>query len=135
MMAMSNKKIGNDFEAFFCTELFSNGFWVHNFAQKQAGQPADVIAVKNGVAYLIDCKVCSRKGFALSRIEENQDTAMELWNATGNGVGWFALLVDEQIYMFTHKYLQKLRMITSVLSPEAIKTTGTPLEVWIKRCK
>lgn len=58
---MSNKKIGNGFEAEFCEKLFQNGYWVHNLAQNAAGQPADVVAVKNGVPYLIDCKVCSGK--------------------------------------------------------------------------
>ena len=53
---MSNKKIGNGFEAEFCEKLFQNGYWVHNLAQNAAGQPADVIAVRNGVAFLIDSK-------------------------------------------------------------------------------
>ena len=52
---MSNKKIGNGFETEFCEKLFQNGYWVHNIAQNAAGQPADVIAVRNGVAFLIDC--------------------------------------------------------------------------------
>ena len=65
---MSNKKIGNGFEAEFCEKLFQNGYWVHNLSQNAAGQPADVVAVKNGVPYLIDCKVCSGKVFSVSRI-------------------------------------------------------------------
>ena len=73
---MSNKKIGNGFEAEFCEKLFQNGYWVHNLAQNAAGQPADVVAVKNGVPYLIDCKVCSGKVFSVSRIEDNQRMAM-----------------------------------------------------------
>lgn len=43
---MSNKKIGNGFEAEFCEKLFQNGYWVHNLSQNAAGQPADVVAVK-----------------------------------------------------------------------------------------
>ena len=58
-MKHSNKQAGNAFERSFCEMLFSKGFWVHNFAQNRDGQPADVIAVRNGIAYLIDCKVCS----------------------------------------------------------------------------
>lgn len=41
-----NKKLGNNFETEFCEILSAHGFWVHNLAQNQAGQPADVIAVK-----------------------------------------------------------------------------------------
>ena len=76
---MSNKKIGNGFEAEFCEKMFQNGYWVHNLSQNAAGQPADVVAVKNGVPYLIDCKVCSGKVFSVSRIEDNQRMAMTLW--------------------------------------------------------
>ena len=79
----SNKKLGNGFETEFCEILSAHGFWVHNMAQNQAGQPADVIAVKSGHAYLIDCKVCSSKSFPLSRVEENQELSMELWKSCG----------------------------------------------------
>lgn len=60
---MSNKKLGNDFESEFCKILSEHGYWCHNMAQNAAGQPADVIAVKDTIAYLIDCKVCSNDKF------------------------------------------------------------------------
>lgn len=56
----SNRKTGTTFESELCEILSQNGFWAHNLAQNSAGQPADVIAVRNKTAYLIDCKVCSR---------------------------------------------------------------------------
>lgn len=96
---MNNRKTGNSFEAEFCDLLFQHGYWVHNLAQNAAGQPADVIAVKNSVPYLIDCKVCSGKTFSLSRIEENQRMAMKLWDDCGNGTGRFAVKFGENIYM------------------------------------
>ena len=104
---MSNRKAGTRFETYLCDKLSEKGFWAHNLAQNKHGQPADIIAVKNGRACLIDCKVCSTdKGFPLSRIEENQKTAMELWAACGNGVGWFAfLLPDKKIYMVSYQRL------------------------------
>ena len=92
----SNKKLGNDFETALCEALSQRGYWAHNLAQNQAGQPADVIAVKNSHAYLIDCKVCSSNGFPLSRVEENQDLAMQLWKYCGNGEGWFALKLGDE---------------------------------------
>ena len=57
MSTNSNKKNGNHFEEEFCELLALHGFWAHNMAQNQVGQPADVIAVKNGIPVLIDCKV------------------------------------------------------------------------------
>ncbi len=132
---MTNKKLGNKFELFFCEKLFSNGFWAHNFAQKQAGQPADVIAVKNTKAYLIDCKVCSKRGFNLDRIEANQDTAMDSWQKCGNGLGLFAFLVDEEIYMINYSWLDGYRCIKSFLSNLDIKTVGIPFDKWVMSCK
>jgi Holliday junction resolvase len=101
---MSNKKDGNNFEREFADLLYNMGFWVHLLSQNQAGQPADVLAVRNGKAYLIDCKVCSGKGFSTSRIEENQTLAMSEWYARGNGVAWFAIKFknSSEVYMIPH---------------------------------
>lgn len=130
---MTNKKIGNDFESDFCEILFEQGFWAHNFAQNQDGQPADVIAARNGKTYLIDCKVCSVRGFALSRMEENQDLSMELWKATGNGEGWFAVLIGEQIVMIPHLTVKALRATQSYMNELELREYGTPLEKWLKK--
>ena len=129
---MTNKKIGNDFESDFCEILFNEGFWTHNLAQNASGQPADVIAARNGKTYLIDCKVCSNQGFALSRIEENQDLSMELWKDTGNGDGWFALKVEEEIVMIPHFSIKALMRKKSVLNLTDIREYGVKLERWIK---
>ena len=132
---MTNKKLGNDFESQFCDILFENGFWVHNFAQNQDGQPADVIAARNGKTYLIDCKVCSVRGFALSRMEENQDLSMELWKATGNGEGWFAVLIGEQIVMIPHFTVKALRAKQSYMNELELREYGTPLGKWVAKCR
>ena len=130
---MSNKKIGNDFESRFCEILFANGFWTHNLAQNASGQPADVIAARNGKTFLIDCKVCSNRGFALSRMEENQDLSMELWKDCGNGEGWFAVLIGEQIAMIPHFTVKALRNQQSYMNELEIREYGTPLEKWLKK--
>ena len=130
---MTNKKIGNDFESDFCEILFEQGFWVHNFAQNQDGQPADVIAARNGKTYIIDCKACSVRGFALSRMEENQDLSMELWKSTGNGEGWFAVLIGEQIVMIPHFTVKALRATQSYMNELELREYGTPLEKWLKK--
>lgn len=130
----NNKKIGNDFESKFCEILYGEGFWVHNLAQNSAGQPADVLAVRNGKAYLIDCKVCSTNGnFSLSRIEENQSLSMQLWEECGNEEGWFAILLPEgQIYMVSNFWMAHYRRNQSSIREEKIRTVGIPLTKWVK---
>ena len=128
---MTNKKMGNRFESELCEILAENGFWSHNLAQNSAGQPADVIAVKNGVAYLIDCQVCSKGKFQFNRIEENQDLSMDLWYDCGNGFGWFALKFDTGIYMVTREALQECSTCHSAMTPELANGYGYPLEEWL----
>ena len=135
-MAQSNKKLGNDFEQELCEKLSEYGFWTHNMAMNKAGQPADILAVKNKVAYLIDAKVCSSRGFTLSRVEENQDLAMDLWGKCGNGQGWFALKVPaDEIYMIPHVAIQAYKRVQASLSFSDIHMLGRPLEKWVARCK
>ena len=134
---MSNKKLGNQFESELCEILSMYGFWCHNMAQNAAGQPADVIAVRNGQAYLIDCKVCSTdRGFALNRMEENQDLAMELWHECGNHQGWFATqLPNGNIYMIPHIVIKAWRDGHSYMSPSEIFEVGKPIEKWVAKCR
>lgn len=134
-MGTNNRKTGNTFEADFCEILFEHGFWVHNMAQNRAGQPADVIASKNKVSYLIDCKVCENNTFPLSRVEENQHNAMDLWKECGNGEGWFALKVEEEeIVMIPHFSIKALMREKSVLNLTDIRGYGVKLERWLKKC-
>lgn len=88
---MSNKKSGNDFEQRFAEILARNGYWVHRMTQNAAGQPFDIIAVRRGVARAIDCKVCETDRFNLSRIEENQESAMDSWLESENDGAYFVL--------------------------------------------
>ena len=134
---MSNKKLGNSFETELCEILSEYGFWCHNLAQNAAGQPADVIAVRNSRAYLIDCKVCSTdKGFTLNRMEENQDLAMALWKDCGNGEGWFAMkLPNGDIFMIPHFFVKASKHMQSHLSPGEIFEAGKPIEKWVNQCR
>jgi Holliday junction resolvase len=132
---MNNKKLGSDFEQELCEILSSHGFWVHPMRQDNSGQPADIIAVRNKVSYLIDAKVCSNDTFPFSRIEENQDLAMELWHDCGNGIGWFALKLRGQIYMHSHYTMKAYRHLKNSLSPQEIFELGMPIEKWVKKCK
>ena len=67
---MNNKQAGNEFEREFCEILSKDGFWAHFMGGNRNGQPADIIAVRNEKAYLIDAKDCQNDRFVLSRIEE-----------------------------------------------------------------
>lgn len=79
MSTNNNKKNGNHFEEEFCELLALHGFWAHNMAQNQVGQPADVIAVKNGIPVLIDCKECETNRFPLSRIEGKEAMSLVMF--------------------------------------------------------
>ena len=138
LITLTNKKLGNDFETEFCQTLHKHGFWVHNFAQKAEGQPADVIASIDGKPALIDCKVCSTKrGFRLNRREENQLLSMELWHKTGNSFGWFALKFDDEIIMVIEPVLSRLARTKSSITLKDIKETNlcVGLEGWINLWK
>ena len=128
---MSNKRIGNRFEAELCDILAEEGFWCHNLAQNSAGQPADVIAVKEGEAYLIDCKVCTLGKFLFSRIEDNQESAMELWRGCGNGLGWFALKFDYEIFMVDMSAMRIARNCRSAMTRDLAEFYGYTLEEWL----
>ena len=133
---MNNKTLGNNFEAELCEKLSEYGFWVHNLAMNKAGQPADIIAVRNKIAYLIDAKVCSSKGFALSRVEENQELSMTMWEERGNGQGWFALKVPtDEIYMIPHFCIQAYKGRQANLSFTEIHELGKPLGKWVEKYK
>lgn len=130
----SNRAVGNAFEQEFSELLYAYGFWVHRLTQDSAGQPADVIAVKNKIAYLIDCKDCSSKGFDLRRVEENQINAMQLWNECGNGQGWFALKVEDEIYMLPLFMMMAYKDKQSSLSFAEIYDLAKPFDKWVKKC-
>lgn len=135
-MGTSNKALGNAFEQELCELLAKHGFWTHNMAMNKSGQPADIIAVMNTRAHLIDAKVCSSRGFALSRMEENQDLAMELWKECGNGHGWFALKVPTgEIYMIPYLTVKAYQQNQSMLSFDEIHNLGIPIERWVQRVK
>ena len=131
----SNRAVGNAFEQELCELLFEHGFWCHNLKQDNSGQPADIIAVRNKVAYLIDAKDCSSKGFDLRRVEENQINAMSLWFDCGNGQGWFALKIHESVYMMPYVGMMAYKLNQSMMSFEEIFAVAKPLGEWVKQCK
>ena len=130
---MINKKLGNDFEQELCEILADSGYWVHNFANRKNGQPADIIAVKNGGAYLIDAKVCSYEVFPFKRIEENQHLSMDMWIECGNIEPYFALKCRNEIYMVEYRTIKDLQKKgKKQLNLEDMNKYGTRLATWLR---
>lgn len=129
----SNKALGTAFEEELARMLYERGFWVHLLRQTEAGQPADIIACRDGKPFLIDCKVCSDGSFLLSRIEENQELAMKEFFRRGNDTGWFALQVDGDTFFFPLYYFLRLKTHEIKRIPEAtIRKAGYTLDEWVR---
>lgn len=102
-MVRSNKAAGTAFEDELAKMLHGYGFWVHQIQQNKSGQPADLIAVRNGRVFLIDAKDCVNGTFPLSRIEPNQHLAMRMFSQKAHTVPMFALRMSEnEIYMLSY---------------------------------
>jgi len=130
---ISNKAAGSRFETELCELLAQHGFWAHNLAQNRAGQPADVIAVKNNLAVLIDCKVCTKDCFALSRVECNQEAAMTMWRQRGNLECCFALRIRSgEIYMVDFADIGYLKAKGRKAIPEEIIKTYPTFLQWVE---
>jgi Holliday junction resolvase len=126
-----NKTVGNRFERELCSLLSGAGWWAHNLAQNQAGQPADVIAVRKNIAVLIDCKVCSHDRFPLSRMEDNQVGAMTLWESAGNAHGYFALKMSKGVIFMADFDTLSRYCLSKTLNREEIQAFPT-LEEWLE---
>jgi Holliday junction resolvase len=74
---------------------------------RRGAQPFDIIAVKDDLAWAIDCKTCKDHIFRLSRLEDNQVNAFEKWLSCGNRLAYLAVLHDEKIYMVMYYDLKE----------------------------
>ena len=135
-MRMSNKKAGTEFEKEFALRLAAEGFWVHLFQNNKNGQPCDLIASRNGMAYLIDCKDCQGNFFELSRMEENQLNAMRLFEMTGNSRGKFAIrFPGEEIFLVDYWQLEIARNNGAKrVDQVGCALYGFDLERWLGLC-
>lgn len=132
-MKVINKKLGNKFEKELSEILYNAGYWVHLLNQNKNGQPADIIAVKNKKAYLIDAKVCSLEKFAFKRVEENQHLSMQMFIECGNTTPYFALKARNEIYMLSYKTIRDLmKQGKKQLNFEEINKYGTRLNTWLR---
>ena len=83
------------FQREICKMLSEHGFWAYETINKKSGQPVDVIAVKSDIGYIIECKVTKSNRFPLSRVEDNQITAIERFTRCKNKESWFAFLFSK----------------------------------------
>jgi Holliday junction resolvase len=113
---MSNKSSGTNFEKEFARILADNGFWVR--LDKGYAQTCDMFASRNNTPYLIECKVCNKDYFDISRVEDNQTMSRERFFECGNTEAWFAFNVDNEIYLSKK----------AILKP----STGIHIDNWLK---
>lgn len=97
---MNNKTIGNQFEKEYAEILSKQGFWVTFITPKttNGSQPCDLIAIKDNIAFLIDCKTSESKSFPLKRIEQNQREAFKKYQYCGNMNYYLAIKHENKIY-------------------------------------
>lgn len=109
---MNNKKLGSDFEKEACKILSDMGYWVHFMTPDVRGaQPFDIIAVKNGVPFAIDCKTSVSKKFSLSRLEDNQIFAFERWKKCGNNEPLIFVKYQDKALVVTYANLKDRKTV------------------------
>lgn len=100
------------FQREICKMLSEHGFWAYETINKKSGQPVDVIAVKSDIGYIIECKVTKSNRFPLSRVEDNQITAIERFTRCKNKESWFAFYFakhpDEILFVRAEKIIALL---------------------------
>lgn len=129
----NNKYLGNKFEKELSEILYDAGYWVHLLNQNKNGQPADIIAVKNGKAYLIDAKECTWEIFQFRRMEYNQELSMGLWIECGNTTPYFALKARNEIYMVSYEFIKELaEQGKKQLNLEDMNKYGVRLATWLR---
>lgn len=109
---MNNKLKGTNFEREVCDILSKKGYWVHFLSPDARGaQPFDVIAVKDGEAFVADCKTCDYAIFPLTRLEDNQINAFGKWVRCGNPEPVILVKHFFDIYAIPYSKLMKEKRI------------------------
>lgn len=106
---MNNKRLGISFEQYVCKILAKHGVWVHFMAPDSRGaQPFDIVAVKDGKAFAIECKTLDKKtrSFTLDRLEDNQRMAFQRWRDCGNGEPLIFVWHDHDVKVIEYKDLE-----------------------------
>jgi len=95
------------FEQIVCEWFAREGYWAHRIARDERGaQPFDVIAIKGIEVIAVDCKVCSRPHFPLSRVEDNQRMAMKIMSARTQAEIYFLCYFKGKVYVIPFDYVE-----------------------------
>lgn len=109
---MNNKKLGTEWEQKVCKYLSDNGYWAHFIVPDARGaQPFDIIAVKDGEAFAIDCKTCVANTFNISRLEDNQIMAFGKWLACENSNALIAVEHNKHLHWIDYERLMDKKSI------------------------
>lgn len=109
---MNNKKLGTEWEHKVCEYLSKNGYWAHFIVPDARGaQPFDIIAVKDGEAFAIDCKTCVSNTFNISRLEDNQIMAFGKWLACENSNAFIAVEHNKHLHWIDYEELMDKKSI------------------------
>lgn len=88
------------FERDMCKILYTLGYWAHRISKDERGaQPFDIIALKRGSIFALDCKTCSKPRFEIKRAEINQCLAFDALLKRTDAVCGFVCLYDDDIYL------------------------------------
>lgn len=108
-MGKKQYQLGKNFEEDLCWYLFKEGYYVlYNEKGISGSQPCDIIAIKNNIATLIECKNLENKTgkFNLSRIEANQLIAYKTLKSKENSNMILAIKWNDNVYFINFDLLQ-----------------------------
>ena len=108
-MGKQSQLNGKTFERHLCWWLSQNGYYVIFNERNSAGaQPVDVIAIKDNIATMIECKNLegSTGRFPLSRIEQNQINAYKMFKSKHNTNFVLAINWNGGVYIIDFGLLQ-----------------------------
>lgn len=95
---------GAEFERYVVDLFQKNGFWALRIPKNERGaQPFDILAIRGNEVYAVDCKVCQRKSFPLSRIEDNQWMAMDVMTWKTNAKIGFVVYHEGKLFFIPYK--------------------------------
>ncbi len=108
-MGIKSQTNGKEFEEQFCWWLRQNGYYPEYHEKSICGsQNGDITAIKNNIAYKIECKNLDAKNglFPLSRIECNQILAYEDFKKCNNTNMILVIRWNDNIYYIDFKLLK-----------------------------
>lgn len=108
-MGLKSQLNGFIFESKLCEYLSNDGYYViYNNKGIVGSQPCDIVAIKNNIATLIECKNLENQSgkFPLSRIESNQWLAYKKLKECHNSNMALAIYWDDNVYFVNFDLLQ-----------------------------